>query len=47
MFTAKSIKCGEPQLREILEKHKNMSELEKSILKAAIVKNLYIPNEKR
>lgn len=46
MFTSKSIKCGEPQLKKILEKHSDMTEKQKNILKAAIIKNLYIP-EKR
>lgn len=48
MFTSKSIKCGEPKLREILENHSNMTDQEKNILKTAIIKNLYIPKiEKR
>ena len=46
IYTAKSIKCGEPELKEILKKHKNMSELKKKVLKAAILKNLYIPKKK-
>ena len=42
-FIAGSIGTGVPNLRRTLEKYQNMSNLDKNILKAAIIKNLNIP----
>ena len=37
-----NIGTGEPKLRKALEKYKNMSDLEKELVKATIIKNLNI-----
>ena len=38
-----NIGTGVPKLRKTLEKYKNMSDVEKELVKAAIIKNLNIP----